>query len=446
MNARELIERKKRGGALDPAEIGFLVDGYVAGRIPDYQMAAWLMAVWFRSLTLSETRALLDAMVKSGRVIDLGEIASPKIDKHSTGGVGDKVSLPLVGVAAACGLCVPMISGRGLGHTGGTLDKLESIPGYDVRFDEERYRRTLRDVGATIVGQSTDLVPADRELYALRDVTATVDCVPLIVASILSKKFASGAEGVVMDVKVGSGAFMRDLAAARQLAELLVEMGAAFGRRVSALFTRMDEPLGHAVGNAVEVVESMDLLRGGGPQDLRELVVELAAGMLHLGGLAATWEAGRREAEQVLASGAALERFLRMVRAHGGRLDPDRPDCGLEVAPRAAVVESPRDAVVAAVDGYEVGMAVVDLRGGRQRKEDTVDPAVGVRWLARVGQRYAKGEPVAEVLARPGSSTQAAAARLARSIVWTDAPVIVPERFLGRIPDPATRVNPGGRT
>jgi len=193
MNARELIERKKRGGALDPAEIGFLVDGYVAGRIPDYQMAAWLMAVWFRSLTLSETRALLDAMVKSGRVIDLGEIASPKIDKHSTGGVGDKVSLPLVGVAAACGLCVPMISGRGLGHTGGTLDKLESIPGYDVRFDEERYRRTLRDVGATIVGQSTDLVPADRELYALRDVTATVDCGPLIVASILSKKFASGA-------------------------------------------------------------------------------------------------------------------------------------------------------------------------------------------------------------------------------------------------------------
>jgi pyrimidine-nucleoside phosphorylase len=445
MNARELIEKKKRGAALTEEEIGELVDGYVAGRIPDYQMAAFLMAVWFRGLSIPETRALLDRMMRSGRVIDLADIPGPKIDKHSTGGVGDKVSLPLVGVAAACGLRVPMISGRGLGHTGGTLDKLESIPGYDVRFDESRYRRSLRTIGATIVGQSTDLVPADRELYALRDVTATVDCVPLIVASILSKKFASGADGVVVDVKVGSGAFMRDLAAARRLAELLVEMGAAFGRRVSVCFTRMDEPLGIAVGNAVEVIESVDLLRGAGPEDLRELVLELVGDMLVLGDLAADGAEGRQTAGRALASGEALERFRRMVEAHGGRLDLDRPDCGLEVAPRAAVVTAPQDAWLAAVDGYQVGMTVVDLRGGRQRKEDPVDPSVGVRWLARIGQRVGRGEPVAEVLARPDAPLGGAVARLAGAVAWSDKPVAVPERILGRIPwARSTSDQPGG--
>jgi pyrimidine-nucleoside phosphorylase/thymidine phosphorylase len=432
MNARELIERKKRGERLAPEAIAFLVDGFTAGRIPDYQMAAFLMAVWFRDLDRSETLALLDCMMRSGRVLDLSDIPGPKIDKHSTGGVGDKVSLPLAGIAAACGLRVPMISGRGLGHTGGTLDKLESIPGYRTAFEEAAYRRTLREVGATILGQSADLVPADRELYALRDVTATVDCVPLIAASILSKKFASGAEGVVMDIKVGSGAFMRDLDAARRLAEVLVECGTAFGRRVAVVFTRMEEPLGVAVGNAVEVVESVALLRGGGPDDLREVTLELAGEMLVLGGLAPDVAAGKTAAGAALASGAACERFMAMVRAHGGRLDPERPDCGLEIAPRVGVVTAPASGWLSGADGYAVGMAVVELGGGRQRKEDSIDPSVGLRWLVHAGEHAEAGAPVVEILARPGRDIAAVHARLQAALQWSETAVAVPQRILGR--------------
>jgi pyrimidine-nucleoside phosphorylase/thymidine phosphorylase len=361
MNAREAIEHKKRGGTLPAADIAALVRGFVGGQVPDYQMAALLMAIWFKGLDRGETTALLDAMIASGQVIDLNDVPGPRIDKHSTGGVGDKLSLPLVGVAAACGLVVPMVSGRGLGHTGGTLDKLESIPGYDVRFDPERYRRTLRAVGATIVGQGADLVPADRDLYALRDVTATVDCIPLIVTSILSKKFASGAEGVVLDVKVGSGAFMRDAAAGRELAQALVDVGKASGKRMSAVLTRMDEPLGVAVGNAIEVAESLAVLRGQGPPDVDELTRVLATEMLLLGGVHADAGRARAVVDAALSSGKALERFAAVVHAHGGRLDLGRADGGLEIAPRATVVTAPRRAFVAAVNGYEIGMGVVDL-------------------------------------------------------------------------------------
>jgi pyrimidine-nucleoside phosphorylase len=436
MKVRESIERKKRGGELAPDEVRGLVEGFTAGRIPDYQMAALLMAVWFRGLGRAETRALLDAMLHSGRVLDLGDIPGPKIDKHSTGGVGDKISLPLSGIAAACGLRVPMVSGRGLGHTGGTLDKLEAIPGYRTRFDEAAYRRTLLEVGATIVGQSSDLVPADRELYALRDVTATVDCIPLIVSSILSKKFASGTDGVVIDLKVGSGAFMRDLAAARQLAELLVEMGDAFGRRVAVLYTRMEAPLGIAVGNAIEVAESVQVLRGEGPADVQELTLDLVGEMLCLGGLAADAAAGRDAAAAALASGAGLERFARMVQAHGGRLDFGRDDCGLEVAPVAGVVAAPRAAYLTAVDGREIGMAIVDLGGGRQSKEDRVDPAVGLRWLGRPGEQHRAGEPVVEVLARAGQDVSGALRRLAGALVWSDEPAVVQPLVLGRLRAP----------
>ena len=265
MSLRELLERKKRGGKLAAGEITALVEDTVAGRIPDYQLAAFLMAVWFRGLDVEETAALTRAMWKSGSEIDLASVPEPKVDKHSTGGVGDKVSLPLIGIAMACGLRVPMLSGRALGHTGGTLDKLESIPGYSTVFERQRFLRLLAAPGGSIVGQGDDLVPADRELYALRDVTATVDCVPLIVASILSKKLAAGVRAVVMDVKVGSGAFMQSLPEARSLAEALVATGKYFGLRMSVLFTRMDEPLGMAVGNASEVIESVELLRGRGP-------------------------------------------------------------------------------------------------------------------------------------------------------------------------------------
>ncbi|MFQ5600176.1 MAG: thymidine phosphorylase [Candidatus Krumholzibacteriia bacterium] len=434
MTARELVERKKRGGALRREEIAFLVDGFTAGRVPDYQMAAFLMAVWFRGLGREETLALTDAMMHSGRVLDLSAVPGPKIDKHSTGGIGDKVSLPLVGIATACGLRVPMLSGRGLGHTGGTLDKLEAIPGYSTRFDEKRFRDMLHDPGGTIVGQSEELVPADRELYALRDVTATIDCVPLIVASILSKKFAAGVEGVVLDVKVGSGAFMRDMESARELARHLVEVGAAFGKRVSVLFTRMDEPLGAAVGNAIEVVESVELLRGGGPEDLRRVTLALAAEMLRLGGVATDESAALAAARATLADGTALARFRALVEAQGGRLDWDRDDCGLQVAAVAAEVRTPCAGWLRSVNGYEVGLAVVDLGGGRQRKDDAVDPSVGLRWRARIGDRLDAGAPVVEVLAHRGTDVGPVVRRLQAALAWSDVRVPRPPRVLGHLP------------
>ena len=432
MNARTILERTQRGLPL-AADLHAFIAEHVAGRIPDYQMTAWLMAVWFRGLDRDATVALVRAMMESGRVLHLDDIPGPKVDKHSTGGIGDKISLPLAGVAAACGLCVPMLSGRGLGHTGGTLDKLESIPGYRTRFDEAAFRRTLSEVGASIVGQSDDLVPADRSLYALRDVTATVDCVPLIVASILSKKFAAGCEAVVMDVKVGSGAFMRDAAAAECLARELVEVGRAFGRRVTVVFTRMDEPLGVAVGNAVEVVEAVEVLRGGGPAEVRRITCVLAGEMLRLGGLVADAPAGEAAAAAALGSGAALGRFDAMVRAHGGRLDLDRADCGLQVAPVAAVVHAPRTAWLAAVDGTAVGFAVVDLGGGRARKEDAVDPSVGLRWRARIGTQVEAGAPIAEILAPPGRELAGVVARLQAAVAWSETPVDVPPWVLGRM-------------
>ena len=437
MSLRELLERKKRGSKLAASEIAVLVEDLVAGRIPDYQMAAFLMAVWFRGLDVEETAALTRAMWKSGSEIDLASIPGPKVDKHSTGGVGDKVSLPLIGIAMACGLRVPMLSGRALGHTGGTLDKLEAIPGYSTAFERQRFLRLLAAPGGSIVGQSDDLVPADRELYALRDVTATVDCVPLIVASILSKKLAAGVRAVVMDVKVGSGAFMQSLPEARALAEALVATGQQFGMRVAVLFTRMDEPLGTAVGNAVEVIESVELLRGGGPAALREVTLELAAAMLLLGGLETQVEAANARAAASLADGSALDHFRRMVEGQGGRLDWERPDCGLRLAPVADVVRAPRRAWLHAVQGSEVGWAVVDLGGGRQRKGQRLDPSVGLRWHLGIGALAEAGETVAEVLAPPGADTSRVVSRLQAALTWGE---VAPERrpwILGCYPEPA---------
>jgi pyrimidine-nucleoside phosphorylase/thymidine phosphorylase len=442
MNPTELIERKKRGETLGADEIAELVDRFAspdvpeAQRVPDYQMAAFLMAVWFNGLDAGETLALTRAMMQSGVVLDLADIPGPKIDKHSTGGIGDKVSLPLIGIAAACGLRVPMLSGRGLGHTGGTLDKLEAIPGYRTRFEAPQFRSALQRVGGTIIGQSDDLVPADRAIYALRDVTATVDCIPLIVASILSKKFAAGVDGVVMDVKVGSGAFMRSLDQARALAQQLVDVGRAFGKRVACVFTRMDEPLGHAVGNAIEVIESVQLLRGQGPDDLREVTVELAAEMLRLGGVARDVGAGRARAEAALRDGSALDAFRRIVEHQGGRLAWDRDDCGLELAPVTHTVTAPRKGVLHGVDGYEVGMTLVDLGGGRKRKEDRVDFGVGLRWRVRIGDRVDTRQPLVEVLARDARTGAAAAARIERALAWGDAAIPAPPRILGRL-DPS---------
>ena len=431
MKARELLERKKRGAVLSAGEIAFLINGFTDGSIPDYQMAAWLMAVWFQGLDADETLALTTSMMHSGITVDLQDIDGFKVDKHSTGGIGDKVSLPLVGIAIACGLRVPMLSGRGLGHTGGTLDKLEAIPGYSIAFEEKRFREALATVGGVIIGQTADLAPADRGLYALRDVTATVDCIPLIVGSILSKKFAAGVEGVVLDVKVGSGAFMRDLDQAEELAGALIAVGKLLERQVSVVFTRMDEPIGETVGNAMEVIEAVDLLRGVGPADLRELTEELCIEMLLLAGRAQSRQEAAAQVDAVIRSGAALDAFRRMVEFQGGSLDWQAPDCGLLVAPEVAVLEAPQDAVLQAVDGYEVGMSVVDLGGGRQRKEDAVDPSVGLRWKVRIGDRVTRGQPLVHIHAAAATDVQAVHRRLAAALTWADAAVEVQPMILG---------------
>jgi len=423
MTAYEIIQRKRDGGAVPAAAIAALVDGFTRGEIPDYQMAAFCMAVFFRGMDEAEVGALTGAMLRSGDVLDLSDVPGAKVDKHSTGGVGDKVSLALAPLAAACGVKVPMISGRGLGHTGGTLDKLEAIPGFRVDVPVDEFRRLVREVGCCLAGQTARLAPADRRLYALRDVTATVESIPLIAASIMSKKLAEGIDALVLDVKVGSGAFMKDLAGARALAAALAGIGRAMGKRVSALLTRMDEPLGRAVGNALEVREVLELLRGGGPADLRELTVELTAEMLRLGGAAPDLAAGRAAVEAAIASGRGLAKLEEIVSAQGGDVaalrEPDR-------LPRAEVtydVPSPGAGHVAAIDTQALGLAAVALGAGRARVEDRVDPAVGLVVHAKLGDRVEPGAPLCTVHAGPRSAARAeVTARIAGAYRLAPAP------------------------
>jgi pyrimidine-nucleoside phosphorylase len=410
VRAVDLIRAKRDGGSLCEEEVRFLIDGYVKGDIPDYQVSALLMAVLFRGMNAEETGFLTRAMIDSGDVIDLSGIPGPLIDKHSTGGVGDKVSLVLAPLAAACGLRVPMMSGRSLGHTGGTLDKLESIPGYRTELSVAEFRRCLREAGFAMIGQSERIVPADRRMYALRDVTATVESIPLITASILSKKFAEGAEGLVLDVKTGSGAFMRTLADAEALAESLHRTGRSLGRRVAAVITSMEQPLGRTAGNLLEVRESVEALEGGGPADLRQVTLRLAGHMLRLGGLVATVEQGEERAARALADGSAREAFARNVRLQGG-------DLAAALAPgrTAAVVRplaAPRDGVVARLDAFAVGMATVRLGAGRAKQGDRVFPEVGVVLHRKVGERVRRGEPLAEAHGRDEAAVEEALAGL----------------------------------
>jgi pyrimidine-nucleoside phosphorylase len=397
-----MLRIKRDGGRHSPDDLEAFLEDYTNDHIPDYQMAAWLMAVYLRGLDKVETLALTRVMLNSGRVLDLSSLPGPTVDKHSTGGVGDKISLPLAPIVAACGAYVPMISGRGLGHTGGTLDKLESIPGFNTRLEPERFIAQVTELGMAFGGQTADLAPADGRLYALRDVTATVECIPLIVSSILSKKFASGTARVVFDVKTGSGAFMREKERARELALALLEVTSAMGRSASALITNMDQPLGEAIGNALEVGESIDILKGEGPADVRELTLRLAGEMLHLAGLAASVEEGEKQAARAVADGTALERFRRVIEVQGGDprviTDPDR----LPRAPQHLEVPAARDGFVCSVDAFAIGEAIVDLGGGRRQKEDDIDPAVGVMIAKRVGDRVKAGEPLARVHARTG--------------------------------------------
>jgi pyrimidine-nucleoside phosphorylase len=417
MRPYEIIKAKRDGQALDGEHLRALVDGFTRGDVPDYQMSAFCMAVFFRGMTEAETGALTDAMLSSGDVLDLSDIPGVKVDKHSTGGVGDKVSIALAPIAAACGVVVPMISGRGLGHTGGTLDKLEAIPGFEVRLPVERFREVLLSTGACLIGQTDRLAPADRKLYALRDVTATVESIPLIASSIMSKKLAEGIDALVLDVKVGSGAFMKRVEDAERLARALAGIGRSMGKRVVALLTAMDEPLGCAVGNALEVKEAVALLHDEGPRDLREVTFELAAEMVVLAGRAATLDAASAQVREVVGDGRAFLKLCQIVEAQGG--DPDAlADLTLLPAASATLeVRAPIRGVVQAIDAEAIGLAAVALGAGRARVEDAVDHAVGLVVHKKVGAAVEAGEPLCTVHhgARGAEPPDAVAERVLRA-------------------------------
>jgi pyrimidine-nucleoside phosphorylase len=395
--AIDVIRKKRDGGELSRAEIEGLVSAYTKGDIPDYQVSAWLMAVVLRGMTRPETAALTDSMLRSGEVLDFSSLPAPKVDKHSTGGVGDKTSLVLAPLVAAAGVAVPMISGRGLGHTGGTLDKLEAIPGFNVNLSVAEFRRVLEICGCAMIGQTAEIAPADRKLYALRDVTGTVESPYLICASIMSKKLAEGIDALVLDVKTGSGAFMKSEQDAVFLAELMVETGERMGKQVVALITDMDKPLGNRIGNALEVAEVVEVLRGGGPADLRELCLELAGWMLHLGNAAKTVEEGKQKSAQLISSGKALERFRQMVELQGG--DPGIIDDTKRLPASRHTLEVPasKPGYVTAMQCEQIGTACVILGGGRERKEDSIDPAVGIVLHRKVGDPVAIDESLATI-------------------------------------------------
>ncbi|MSP91013.1 MAG: thymidine phosphorylase [Myxococcales bacterium] len=436
----DLIARKRDGGRLLPAEVAALIDGYVRGDVPDYQMAAFAMAVLFRGMDADETAALLAAMQGSGDQVRWDGLDWPTADKHSTGGVGDKVSIPLAPAVAACGVAVPMISGRGLGHTGGTLDKLESIPGpggvghFETRLSLEQFQTMVGRIGVSMIGQTDRIVPADRKLYALRDVTATVPSIPLIVASILSKKLAEGVDSLVLDVKVGSGAFLKDEAAARELAVAMVRAAQSAGRRCTAWLTAMDRPLGTHIGNALEIVESVHILQGRGPADTRALVVRLGGEMVRMAGVAATLDGGEAMVARALDDGRALVRFQALLEAHGG--DPAVADEPERLMPRAPVVRQLvawRAGVVTHMDALGYGLAAVRLGAGRAKAEDAVDPRVGFVLLRRPGDAVEVGEPLVEVHAASDDAAAAALADLAAATGLADQDVERLPLFLGSI-------------
>jgi len=413
----DLIQRKRDGEELGADELADLILGYAREEVPDYQMAAFCMAVYFRGLTSAETFALTDAMIQSGETIDLGaELGRKVVDKHSTGGVGDKTSLAVGPIVAACGVPFGKMSGRGLGHTGGTLDKLESIPGFRVELSREEFVRQVREVGIAIIGQTADLVPADKKLYALRDVTATVDNVSLIAASIMSKKIAGGADAIVLDVKVGDGAFMKSIADARGLAEAMLELGRHAEREVVCLLTDMDQPLGHAVGNALEIAEAHATLLGEGPADLTELVLAASAHLLARSDLGLDAGQGRARAEGVIDDGSAAKVWDRWIRAQGGDPDPG----SLPRAPVVRTVTAPRDGFVRRLGAIRVGVAALELGAGRRAKEDAIDHAVGVVCHKKRGDLVRAGEPLAEIHAARDDQADAAAAAVLEAYEFAD--------------------------
>lgn len=395
MNMVDIITKKRDGGELSPEEIHFFIDNYVKGRIPDYQASALLMAIYFRGLSRAETFALTEAMEFSGDVEDLSDLPGVKVDKHSTGGVGDKTTLVVAPVAAAAGVTVAKMSGRGLGFTGGTADKLEAIPGFRTRLEPAEFHRQLEELGLAVITQTGSITPADKKIYALRDVTGTVESPGLIASSIMSKKLAAGSDGIVLDVKCGSGALLKDLAEAENMADLMIDIGRKAGRKMVAVISDMSQPLGRAVGNALEVEEAVQVLKGGGPEDLRQLCLELAGEMIRIGGRAESFEEGKETARQVLSDGRALEKFRQMVRRQGG------DDCIIEEPERMGSSRYSRDVLagrtgfIAEMAAQEIGRASQHLGAGRFRKEDEIDFTAGIRMHVRIGDSVQEGDVLA---------------------------------------------------
>lgn len=431
-----LIERKRDGGSLTRAEWAELLRAYVAGQVPDYQMAALLMAIVWRGLAPDELAALTEEMIASGDRLRWDGLDRPVVDKHSTGGVGDKTSLLLAPLLAATGAAVPMMSGRGLGHTGGTLDKLESIPGFRTDLSLAQAAKQVRTLGCVMLGQTPEIAPADKRLYALRDVTATVESIPLISASIMSKKLAEGLGGLVLDVKLGSGAFLPEADRARALAQTMIGLGQAHGCRTVALLTAMDRPLGYACGNALEVEEAILGLTGAGPADLRECTLALGAEMLLVSGLAASAAEARGQLERAIASGAALDMFRKLVEAQGGNPAVVDDPAALPQAPEQEVYLAPRAGVVSRVEPRRIGQAIITLGGGRSKIDDVIDPAVGFVITAKPGNQVEAGQPLATIYARNSAGLAAGRAALSEAITIGEA--------IGALPLVSCRVTAAG--
>jgi pyrimidine-nucleoside phosphorylase len=423
MRAVDLIRKKRDSGEHTREEIDFLVSGYTRGEIPDYQISAWLMAAWLRGLNRLEIAALTESMLYSGEVLNLADLPGRKVDKHSTGGVGDKTSLILAPIVAAGGLTVPMISGRGLGHTGGTLDKLEAIPGFNVNLTLAEFRRVLKECRMGLIGQTAEIAPADKKIYALRDVTATIENVGLICASIMSKKLAEGIDALVLDVKTGCGAFMKREEDAVRLAEVMVETGKRMGKKTVALITDMDQPLGRAAGHAIEIAECIEVLSGRGPGDLRELSVELSAWMFYLGERTKSVDEGRQLAETMIASGQAKEKFKQCIRLQGGDDRVIEEPRRLPAARFHAEVRSPMKGYITATNSERFGIALAMLGGGREKKEDAIDHAVGLEFRKRIGDGVEKGEPLATIHYNSDAKLAAAKSLIAESyLIGESAP------------------------
>jgi pyrimidine-nucleoside phosphorylase len=433
MNPATLIAKKRDGHPLSREEIQEFLTAFLDGTVADYQMTAFLMAAFLKGMTDEETTALTQGMLHSGTVIDLSDVKGKKVDKHSTGGVGDKISICLAPLVAAVGVPVPMVSGRGLGHTGGTLDKLEAIPGFRVDLDIDAFRATVKSVGTSMIGQTKDIAPADKRIYALRDVTATVESIPLIVASILSKKLAEGIDALVLDVKVGSGAFMKDEARARALAEALVRVGTQAGKKVVALLTDMSTPLGETIGNALETREAIDILHGRGPDDILALTLALGSEMVVLGGKAKTTAEAEKLLKKAISSGAGAETMRKLITAHHG--DPrvvDEPDR----LPTAAVIHdvtADRAGWITAVDPMELGLSSIELGAGRTRADQAVSPEVGIVLAARRGEKVKKGVPLARIHAKTKAAAKAIEARVRGSFTIADTVFPAPPLIIGRI-------------